>query len=196
MCACVRACVGVCVRACVHACVRACVRACSCQLVWYTLTWLKSISPYNVDKTRQCTGSCNVETYRDIVTYSSRFQMRFPIEPNCIMANLDASVPIFVFLTIFLKKDFINCQLWHVLFVLLHILPEPSTMKTKSTIPAHKKTHSYNQKDRHTRACYFDHVHITQLSIMVKCILRSTACSKSVCYNIYLSLIDQSKVID
>ena len=122
--------------------------------------------------------------------------MRFPIEPNCIMANLDASGPISVCLTILLKKDFINCQLSHALPVSLHILPEPSTMKTKSTIPAHKKTHSYNQKDRHTRVCYFAHVHITQLPIMVKCTLRSTACSKSVCFNIYLSLIDQSKVID
>ena len=122
--------------------------------------------------------------------------MTCPFEPNCIKANLDASGPMFVLLTILLKKDFINSQLSHALPVSLHILPEPSTMKTKSTLPAHKQTHSYNQKDRQTRVCYFAHVHIIQLSIMVKCILRSTACSKSVCFNIYLSLVDQSKVID
>ena len=178
-------------RAYVHVCVGAGVRACSCQLVWDTLTWLRSISPYNVDKTRQCTSSCNVNTYRNIVTYLSRFQLTFPDEPNCIMATLDASGPIFISLTILLKNDFIDRQLSHSFVLLSHILPEPSTMKTKSTIPAHKQTRSYNQKDRQTRICYFAHVHITQLSIMVKCILRSTACSKSVCFNIYLSLIDQ-----
>ena len=112
--------------------------------------------------------------------------MRFPVEPNVIMATLDPSGPTFILLTTLRKKDFIDRQLSHSCGWLLHILPEPSTMKTKSTLPAHKQTRSFNQTDVRQVFVILP-MYITQLSLMIKCILRSKACSKSVCFNIYYS---------
>jgi len=63
------------------------------------------------------------------------------MEPKVTMATFEPFGPTLILLTTLRKNCFIDRQLSHSFGWLPHILPEPSTMNTKSTLPFNKRRH-------------------------------------------------------